>query len=71
MTEKYEDFVALKFQNKKKDNTEDIITAVLFEPDVKLADDFFIVPKDIEVVDIEEMMKGMDKPENTPNEKTK
>ncbi len=67
----YEDFVALKFQNTKKDNTEDIITAVLFEPDVKLADDFFVVPKDIEVVDIEELMKGMDKPENMPDEKTK
>lgn len=55
----YKDAVALKFEYKSKSGSIETMTATAFEPDAKLADDLFTVPKDIEIMDMENLMKDM------------
>ncbi len=55
----YKDIVALKFEYKSKSGTIETMTATAFEPDAKLADDLFVVPKDIEIMDMDNLMKDM------------
>jgi len=52
----YQDLIALKFTK-----GEEIMIATAFEPDVKISDSDLEPPKDIEYLDMNEMMKNMDK----------
>jgi|WetSurMetagenome_2_1015567.scaffolds.fasta_scaffold229096_2 hypothetical protein len=51
----YKDIFALK----EVDKNNDVLVATVFEPDVKLADDFFTPPKDIEFLDMNDMQNMM------------
>ncbi len=53
----YKDLVALKFEYKSKTGSIETMTATTFEPDAKLAEDIFVVPKDIEIMDMDNLMK--------------
>ncbi len=52
----YQDMIALKFAK-----GEEVMVATAFEPDAKISDSDLEPPKDIEYMDMEQMMKDLDK----------